>query len=331
MSLDELHHHRLHRRPLHICMTGSASGIGAVAAQRLVADGHVVYHAARTQERAEEAVARAGGGVPLVCDLASFQSIRDCAGTLHKTVERLDVLCLNAAVAPNAKARTPCLTAEGLEECVGVNHLGHFLLAKLLYPKLQANPEGARVVVTASSAHDPQSKGGRSGGKSATLGDLSGLGVDLRVDPKGPTMINGAIKYHGGKVYKDSKLCNILFSAEAARRYASSVKVVSFNPGFVPTTGLFTSMRKQNPWKAATMVWIAKCMGWSVPLEVAGERLVHMILDPNIATGSYYSAPVGSRATDSETGFGPSTVSKEASDAKLARKLWIKSTEVTKL
>ena len=327
MSLDELHNRR--RRPLHICMTGSASGIGAVAAQRLVAEGHVVYHAARTPERAQEAVTRAGGGIPLVCDLASFQSIRDCAGTLHKTVERLDVLCLNAAVAPNA--RFPRLTAEGLEECVGVNHLGHFLLAKLLYPKLKANPEGARVVVTASSVHDPQSRGGRSGGKSATVGDLSGLGVDLRDNPKGPTMIDGAIKYHGGKVYKDSKLCNILFSAEAARRYASSVKVVSFNPGFVPTTGLFASMREQSPWKATTMVWIAKCMGWSVPLEVASERLVHMILDPNIPSGSYYSALVGSRATDPETGFGPSTVSKEASDAQLARKLWIKSIEVTKL
>jgi protochlorophyllide reductase len=186
-------------------------------------------------------------------------------------------------------------------------------------------------VVTASSVHNPESGGGKSGGKSATVGDLSGLGVDLRANPKGPTMIDGAIQYHGGKVYKDSKLCNLLFLAEAARRYASPVRVVSFNPGFVPTTGLFASMRDKNPWKATTMVWIAKCMGWSVPLEVAGERLVHMILDPNIPTGSYYSAPVGSRATDPETGFGPSAVSKEASDAKLARKLWIKSIEVTKL
>jgi NAD(P)-dependent dehydrogenase (short-subunit alcohol dehydrogenase family) len=155
--------------------------------------------------------------------------------------------------------------------------------------------------------------------------------VDLRVNPNGPTMVDGAIQYHGGKVYKDSKLCNLLFSAEAARRYASPVRVVSFNPGFVPTTGLFASMREQSPWKATTMVWIAKWMGWSVPLQVAGERLVHMILDPNIPTGSYYSAPVGSHAMDPETGFGPTAVSKEASDATLARKLWKKSMEVTKL
>ena len=331
MSLQELQQRR--GRPLHICMTGSASGIGAAAAQRLVQEGHVVYHACRSLERAQEAVSRAGGGIPVVCDLSRFDSIRQCAATLIQTVERLDVLCLNAAVAPCAAATTPPkLTAEGLEECIGVNHLGHFLLAKLLYPKLLANPEGARVVVTASSVHDPESGGGKSGGKSATVGDLSGLGVDLRYSsPKGPTMLDGAMQYHGGKVYKDSKLCNVLFAAEAARRYALPVRVVSFNPGFVPTTDLFSSMRERSPWKATLLVWTAKLMGWTVPLEVAGERLVHMIIDPNIPTGSYYSAPVGSRGTNPDTGFQATDVSKDASDVILARKLWKKSLEATKI
>jgi len=329
MSLHELQQRR--HRPLHICITGSASGIGAVAAKRLVEQGHVVYHACRSLERAQEAAQRAGGGVPVVCDLSSLESVRRGATTIAQSAERLDALCLNAGVAPDSTASAPKLTADGLEECIGVNHLGHFLLAKLLYPKLKANPDGARLVVTASSVHDPESGGGKSGGQSATVGDLSGLGVNLRTHPKGPTMVDGAIQYNGGKVYKDSKLCNLLFVAEAAKRYASHVRVVSFNPGFVPTTGLFDSLRERSPWKATAMVWAANWMGWTVPLNVAGERLVHMILDPNIPTGSYYSAAVGSHGTTPDAGFQATAVSKEASNMELALKLWEKSDAVVDL
>jgi len=326
MSLQELKQHR----PLHIFIAGSASGIGAVAAKRLVREGHVVYHACRSPQRAQEAVSLAGGGVPVVCDLSRLESVQECAAVMNK-VERIDVLCLNAAVAPDSKATKPKLTANGFEECIGVNHLGHFLLANLLYPKLKANPEGARLVVTASSVHDPESGGGKSSGTTATVGNLSGLGVDLKSQPNGPTMVDGMIKYHGGKVYKDSKLCNLLFAAEAAKRYASSnVDVVSLNPGFVPTTGLFDSLRERSPWQATALVWAADFMGWTVPLEIAGERLVYMILNRNIPSGSYYSAPVGSHGCTPETGFQAISVSREASDVELASQLWEKSCMVLK-
>eukprot|EP00977_Amphora_coffeiformis_P026964 scaffold31971_cov76-Amphora_coffeaeformis.AAC.1 len=63
MSLRQLEHQQ--RSPLHICITGSSQGIGLAAARRLVAQGHVVYHACRTLERAQHAVRESGGGVAL--------------------------------------------------------------------------------------------------------------------------------------------------------------------------------------------------------------------------------------------------------------------------
>jgi len=77
----------------------------------------------------------------MVCDLASLESVRAFAEELSG--KELDVLCLNAGIAPSTKAEAPETTADGFEACVGTNHLGHFLLANLLAPKVE------RIVVTA--------------------------------------------------------------------------------------------------------------------------------------------------------------------------------------
>ena len=167
---------------LHIAITGTSQGIGLDAAKRLIRDGHTVYHANRNSARSAEAAQQAGGGVPMVCDLASLESVRQFADELAD--KELDVLCLNAGIAPSTKAEAPDKTADGFESCIGTNHLGHFLLANLLAPKV------SRIVVTASSVHDPKQPGGAVGGKGgATLGDLSGLGPLVA---GGPTMVDGA-------------------------------------------------------------------------------------------------------------------------------------------
>ena len=364
--------------PLHVCITGSSQGIGLAAAQRLIQNGHVVYHACRNKERAHQAVKIAGGGIPMVCDLADFRSVRRFAQTLDRIAPKLDVLCLNAGIAPASSIAPsssstslstttspppppvlPKLTQQGYEECVGVNHLGHFLLANLLVNKLSQHG-GGRLVVTASSVHDPATKGGRSGqeGLGATLGDLSGLGVDLRRQ-QGPTkkekegeedrpcMVDGSTTYHTGKVYKDSKLCNVLMSRRAVHEFPPSVSTVAFNPGLVPTTGLFASLRNENPWKARALTWIATLTGVAVPLQVAGDRLVYMatatIVDTTTTTtmaadendetqarmyltnGSYFSAPVKCRGTTPADGFVQTAVSEDASNDLLAKTLWEKS------
>ena len=179
---------------LHIAITGTSQGIGLDAAKRLIRDGHTIYHANRNSARSAEAAQQAGGGIPMVCDLASLASVRAFAEELAG--KELDVLCLNAGIAPSTKAETAARTADGFEACVGTNHLGHFLLANLLAPKVK------RMVVTASSVHDPEQPGGAVGGKGgATLGDLSGLGP---LTTGGPTMVDGATAYDGSTAARKS-------------------------------------------------------------------------------------------------------------------------------
>jgi NAD(P)-dependent dehydrogenase (short-subunit alcohol dehydrogenase family) len=325
------------QQPLHICITGSSQGIGLAAAKRLVENGHVVYHACRTKARAQAAVDAAGGGIPLVCNLADFHSIRSFAHELNTKAPRLDVLCLNAGMSPSVRP-TPRLTAQGYEECIGVNHLGNFLLANLLYPKLAQNENGGgRLVLTASSVHDPETRSGKSGGgHGATLGNLVGLGVNLAETPSGPTMVDGSTEYSsGGKVYKDSKLCNILMCRRAVEKFPK-ISTVCFNPGFVPTTGLFHSLRTDNWWKAEALTWVAKMMGIAIPVQVAGDRMVYMATTTtfvdsssnNYYNGSYYCAPTKSLGTTPSDGFVDTPVSKEASDADLGARLWERSLEI---
>jgi hypothetical protein len=105
------------------------------------------------------------------------------------------------------------------------------------------------------------------------------------------------LEYHGGKVYKDSKLANILMTRQAAKTFPNSITSVCFNPGFIPSTGLFSSLREESWWKAQALTLYASIMGFSIPLEVAGERLVYLATVPQLPNGSYFCAPVKSKAT----------------------------------
>lgn len=122
-----------------------------------------------------------------------------------------------------------------------INHLGHFLLNDLLLPKISRN--GGRIVVSASSVHDPESPGGKVG-QLATLGNLEGFERDGKMFE----MVDGA-PYNGDKAYKDSKLCNVLFTRELQRRLSKDdatkgIIANSFSPGLITSTGFF---RYQNP------------------------------------------------------------------------------------
>eukprot|EP00977_Amphora_coffeiformis_P003592 scaffold701_cov158-Amphora_coffeaeformis.AAC.20 len=353
MSLRQLEHQQ--RSPLHICITGSSQGIGLAAARCLVAQGHVVYHACRTLERAQHAVRESGGGVALECDLNDLDSVRQCALQLKRMAPRLDVLCLNAGMAPPStpgpkttssdsnkdgasSTLSPApLTKQGFEACIGVNHLGHFLLTQLLINKLASSDGGGRLVITSSSVHDPATKAGKSGsGQGATLGDLSGLGVNLRDNPSGPTMVDGQVEYDGTKVYKDSKLCNILMAQHAAKLYSPKVLKLTFNPGLVTSTGLFRNLRQESPWRARALEWAAWALGISVPVSVGGDRLVYLATTPSppssssssLLSGMYFSAPVKSWGTTPEEDFVETAVSEEASKAHVAERLWERSLEI---
>ena len=159
-----------------VVITGANSGVGLAGAKLLTAAGHRVTLACRTQAKADAAAAactayaastdkffsaRREGGVATgaECNLASMQSVRAFAESLKE--QRIDSLVLNAGLAHGQADTEPFRTLDGFEETVGVNHLGHFYLAKLLAPTLAKAPDATgRLVVTASPVHDPKSGGG---------------------------------------------------------------------------------------------------------------------------------------------------------------------------
>jgi len=257
----------------------------------------------------------------MALDLASFASVRDFAAAWRSDVKRpIDVLALNAGLALKtgiAPEDAP-LSKDGLELTVATNHLGHFLLYNLLQEQL--SPQ-ARVVVTASSVHDPATG---DPGAQATLGDLSGLGRA----GAGGLMVDGG-KYNSGKAYKDSKLCNVLFTLELARRLKQQGSMVTVNclsPGLIPSKSFF---RNQDAGFADIFAFAARnVIKIAETTEFGGDTLTFMALDPSLdgKSGLFYSAvPPGQHV------FVERVPSPEALNKAEAAELWRRSTAVVGL
>eukprot|EP00903_Cladosiphon_okamuranus_P012458 g11667.t1 len=304
-----------------VVVTGASSGIGLDAATKLVAMGHDVHVACRTEAKAKAAAEKSGAAGAFACDLSSLESVRSFADAWGG--KPIDTLCLNAGMAPSTKG-SPGYCTEGFEETVGTNHLGHFLLANLLIKPLEASTlRNPRLVVTASSVHDPDTPGGNQGSK-ATLGDLSGLeqylaadGADRKFD-----MVDGG-EYDGDKAYKDSKLCNVFFTLEAQRRLSakkSGVKVDCFSPGLIPSSGLF---RNQNPifskifdFAATNIIKVAATVGQG------GDTLVEMVTALSLADESKGGRFFATEPGKPDSAFSEQAVSIEAKDEAKGKRLW---------
>ena len=194
-----------------VVITGSNTGLGLATAVGVARTGAQVILAVRSASKGEVAADHVRGAVPgaavsvMNLDLASLASIRNFADALDERVPRLDVLINNAGLALKDRS----VTADGFETTFGVNHLGHFLLSNLLVDRLAA-AGSARVVVVASAAHRyPR----------------AGLNFDD---------LDSEQRYTTMRAYGASKLANILFAREAARRWADrGITVNSVHPGFV--------------------------------------------------------------------------------------------------
>ena len=187
-------------------LTGATRGIGEAAAVALAGRGVELALVGRDRERVSDTARRAraaGGGAPVhehVADLTLMTDVRALAETARSRYEQIDVLANNAG-ALFASRRD---TAEGFERTFALNHLAPFLLTNLLRDRLN----GGRVVTTASDAHT----GGR-----LELEDLQ-----------------SEHGYGAMRVYGTTKLCNILFTRELARR-APELHANCFHPGVVRT------------------------------------------------------------------------------------------------
>ena len=196
-----------------VIVTGANSGIGRQAALELAGKGAHVVLACRDAAKAEEArtaiEARAGEGSASAreLDLASLASVRRFAEAASSELASVDTLLNNAGVFPMRLVKT----VDGFEAQIGVNHLGHYLLTRLLLPKLRADG-GARVLHVSSMLHARGS-------------------IDFG-------SFRGEKPYKPYAAYFQSKLANILFSNELARREraaGSAVTSNAFHPGAVAT------------------------------------------------------------------------------------------------
>ncbi len=190
-----------------VLLTGATRGIGRAAAIDLAREGAEVALVGREAERVQDVAravrAAAGGGQPVhehVADLTLMSEVRALAEEVSERYERIDVLANNAG----ALFASRQVTSEGFERTFALNHLAPFLLTNLLRDRLA----GGRVVTTASDAH-----------KSGRL-DLDDLQSER--------------SYSAMRVYGTSKLCNILFTRELAKR-APELHANCFHPGVVRT------------------------------------------------------------------------------------------------
>jgi retinol dehydrogenase-14 len=275
-----------------ILITGATSGIGLEASVELARRGARMFLVGRDPGRTEAAVAqvkaRSGSGdvSSFLCDFSSQASIRALAGEVLGKLDRLDVLVNNAG-GVNKKRQ---LTVDGIEKTFAVNHLGYFLLTNLLLDLIKRSAP-ARVVTVASSGH-----------RRGTL-DFD----DLSFERGGYWLM---------QAYRRSKLANVLFAAELARRLAGTgVTSNSLHPGSVAT----------NIWSGAPI--------WAKPLiqilyrpsfisaEAGGSFIVQLAADPEFegVTGKYFAEGK------------PVTPAPLAQDEVLAKRLWDVSAAMTGL
>ncbi|RVX09506.1 Protochlorophyllide reductase, chloroplastic [Vitis vinifera] len=301
-----------------VIITGASSGLGLATAKALAETEkwHIIM-ACRNFLKADRAAKSAGiakeNYTVMHLDLASLESVRQFADNFRRSGRPLDVLVCNAAVyLPTAKE--PTFTAEGFELSVGTNHLGHFLLSRLLLDDLkQTDYPSKRLIIVGSITGNTNTLAGNVPPK-ANLGDLRGLAGGLN-GINGSPMIDGG-EFDGAKAYKDSKVCNMLTMQEFHRRYheETGITFASLYPGCIATTGLF---REHIPLFRLLFPPFQKYItkGY-VSEEEAGKRLAQVVTDPSLTkSGVYWSWNKNSASFQNQ-------LSQEASDAEKARKVW---------
>jgi len=240
---------------LNILVTGATSGIGIETGRTLALAGAKVYLMGRSETKLQELIENinkdlqqkpSGGSVQgVLCDLNSLASVKQFAEKFTQEKTPLNILILNAGIFNYNFAQT----VDGLEQVMGVNHIGHAYLTQLLMPTLIENAP-SRIVVVSSNLH-------------------SGPPVNYEALDHMSSKENNAKKGWGMmRSYQQSKLANLLYARALATRYNDKqITTYSLHPGVintnltadVPLSGAFTMFfKKKTPAQgAATTVYCA--------------------------------------------------------------------------
>jgi NAD(P)-dependent dehydrogenase (short-subunit alcohol dehydrogenase family) len=272
-----------------VLVTGASSGIGLEAAADLAVEGATVVIVARNSSKGEPALAeirkrsRSNAVSLLLCDFSSQASVRAFAASFRAAHTRLDVLVNNAGTISQNRV----VTTDGFELTFAVNHLAPFLLTTLLLDLVERSAP-SRIVNVASEAHRHDDM------------DFANLQFE-----------------HGGyslrKAYNRSKLANVLFTNELARRLdGKGVTANSVHPGVVAT-----NIWNHTPWYLKPLV-----LPWKVMMLDAAkgaETVVYLATSPEVEgkSGGYYRKRVRVE---------PSPL---AMDRAVAARLWDESSKLT--
>lgn len=262
-------------------VTGANTGIGKVTAEELAKRGARVVLACRSVDKTQpvlEAIQKAHGedaAVFVKLDLGDLAGVRTAAAEILADGRPIDVLVNNAGLAGLRGE-----TKDGFELAFGTNHLGHFLLTHLLLPRLLLAP-APRIVNVASKAH------------------YNATGIDWDAVHKPTRSVTGLPEY------AVSKLANVLFAKECARRFDPKVKSYSLHPGVVAS----------DVWREVPRVFRGAMKLFMITNEEGAKTTLHCATSPECAdeSGKYYDKCKEKR---------PSRV---AEDGALARLLWEKS------
>ena len=275
-----------------VVVTGANSGIGLETAVALARAGATTILCARDPKRGEAAleVVRSRSGRDdaglVVFDLASLASVRKGADELLGRCGRIDVLVNNAGLVLSERRETE----DGFEATFAINHLGPFLLTHALLDRIKASAP-ARIVNVASTAHQ---------------GARRGLDFDD---------LQSRRRYGGMKVYSKSKLANILFTTELARRLAGTgVTANSLHPGTVAT-----GYARDGDASGVLAFGVRVIKPFVLSPERGARTSIYVASSPDVAdvTGAYFVRCRVRRP------------SKAARDAHAARRLWEVSEELT--
>jgi WW domain-containing oxidoreductase len=264
-----------------ILVTGTNSGLGLETVRALVGRGATVLAAARTEEKARDACAvlngLSGTTIPLACELSDPVSIRTCVARVKELARPLDAIICNAGI----MALPELNQAFGYELQFFTNHVGHFILVTGLLDQLS---DSARLAIVSSDAHK--------------LAPPEGINFKN---------LSGDRGYQPWKAYGQSKLANILFAKELARRLSGSGKTANaLHPGVI-NTNLTRS--------ASTIVRVAYRIGEPLALKNIAQGAstqCYLAVHPNVegVSGEYFSHCNIAR---------PNAI---ANDSALAARLW---------
>lgn len=270
-----------------VVITGATSGIGQVAAENLAAMGARIVQVARDKARGEAALDRLRACGPNVqhtihyADLSRLSEMKRVAAEIARAEPHIDVLINNAGALFGSRQ----VTEDGLERTFALNHMSYFVVTHFLRERLKASAP-ARVISTSSDAHR---------GNRLDFDDLQ-----------------AARNYRGFPVYGRSKLANILFTRELARRLeGTGVTANALHPGFVAT-------RFGDESRGLLSLGIRAAKLFAISPENGAKTIIYLASSPEVAgvTGRYFYK------------CRHSTPTREAQDDAAAKRLWAESVKL---